>query len=229
MRNSKFIAGTLVLTALVASCKNEAEQTAEKNVDRYVVYVDSVNKIDSAGRLANWEAIEAGYEARLAEADAALAQLKDKAEAQKRVDESRQKYEGVKIQAENDAKVKAAADMPATGTGNSMADTLFGTGKVTGDDMSFGWVNKDNILGVYETFYENFKKNKDSYSRQELDRVKAWYEALDARKNTVEKEGLSAEDNNKIAAIKVKFSPLFRWERLTAKGKENEAAKKAAE
>jgi hypothetical protein len=32
----------------------------------------------------------------------------------------------------------------------------------------------------------------------------------------------------KIAEIKLKFAPMFKWDRLTAKGEENEEAKKSA-
>ena len=110
-----------------------------------------------------------------------------------------------------------------------LADALFGPGNVVGNDMTFAWVNKDNILSVYKQFYETYDANKDDYSRQDLDKIKAWYEALDARKNTVEKEGLSSDDNGEIARIKTKFAPSFRWERMTAKGDENEKAKDAAE
>ena len=94
--------------------------------------------------------------------------------------------------------------------------------------MTFAWVNKDNILKVYTNFYETFKANKDSYSRQDLDKIKAYYEALDSRKNTVEKEGLSSSDNNDIAKLKIKFAPMFKWERITAKGEENKEAKEKA-
>lgn len=231
MKKVNLLAGAVIIAAGFASCKSEGEKMAEKNVDRYVVYVDSVNNLDAAERAANWAAIDAEYQARMAEADAALAEMSDKAKAEERIRESKSKYEGVKTQAESDAKAKAAAEAPAAseGSGNAMADTFFGPGNVVGNDMSFAWVNKDNILSVYEKFVDTFEANKDSYSRQDFDKIKAWYEALDARKNTVEKEGLSAEDNRKIAALKVKFAPKFKWERMTAKGKENESAKEAAE
>jgi hypothetical protein len=51
------------------------------------------------------------------------------------------------------------------------------------------------------------------------------YEALDSRKNTVENEGLSSEDNNKIASIKFKFGPMFKINRVGAKGRETAEAK----
>ena len=228
MKRFNLALGAILIAAGVTSCKDEKKEMAKTNVDHYVVYVDSINDLDAAERAANWAAIEAEYQRRVAEAEAALTDLENDAEAQKRIEESKSKYDGVKMQAENDAKAKAEAEAPAAGTGNAIADALFGPGNVVGNDMAFAWVNKDNILSVYQKFYETFDANKDNYSRQDLDRVKAWYEALDARKNTVEKEGLAAEDNRKIAALKLKFAPKFRWERMTAKGEENKDAKDKA-
>ncbi|AWH85316.1 hypothetical protein HYN59_09380 [Flavobacterium album] len=228
MKNFNLVLGTVLIAAGLTSCKDEAKETAEHNVDHYVVFVDSVNGLDAAERAANWAAIDAEYQARVAEADAAMATLKDDEAAKKRIEESKAKYDGVKMQAENEAKAKMEAEAAAK-AGNPMADKLFGPGNVVGNDMTFSWVNKDNILSVYQKFYETFDSEKDEYSRQDLDKVKAWYEALDARKNTVEKEGLSTSDNNKIAGIKLKFAPKFRWERLTAKGEENKEAKEKAD
>ncbi len=232
MKRVNLMLGAAILAAGFTSCKSESEKMAEKNVDRYVVFVDSINGLDAAERSANWAAIEAAYNQRMAEADAAIAEMKDNAEAQKRLDESRAKYDGVKVAAEADAKAKMDAEIaktetaaPATG-GGDLATTYFGAGNVVGNDMKFMWVNKDNILSVYQKFVDTFKANSDSYSRQDFDKIKAWYEALDTRKNTVEKEGLSGEDNRKIAALKLEFAPKFKWERMTAKGNENAEAKK---
>lgn len=224
MKKVQVWAAAVIIAAGFASCKSENEQMAEKNVDRYVVYVDSINNLDATERSANWAAIEAEYESRLAEAEAAIAELKDNEDAQTRINESKSKYEGVKAQ----ATPAPEADMN-TDNGAAMADSFFGPGNVVGNDMSFAWVNKDNILGVYQRFVDTFNANKDNYSRQDFDKIKAWYEALDARKNTVEKEGLSSEDNRKIAALKTEFAPKFKWERMTAKSEENEDAKEAAE
>jgi len=231
MKSFKLVLGAAAIAAGFASCKNEAKDTAEKNVDHYVVFVDSVNSLDAAERSANWAAIEAEYQAKVAEAEAALTTLENDAKAQERINETKSKYEGVKTAAESDAKAKmekeAAAAAPAA-TGGSMADMYFGAGNVVGNDMKFAWVNKDNILSVYQKFVDTFNANHDSYSRQDFDKVKAWYEALDSRKNTVEKEGLAAADNRKIAALKLEFAPKFKWERMTAKSDENKAAKDAA-
>jgi len=68
--------------------------------------------------------------------------------------------------------------------------------------------------------------NKDSYSREDWDEIKMMYEALDSRKNTVEKEGLSSEGNRKIAGLKLKFAPMYTVNRMGAKSEEMDAAKK---
>lgn len=95
-----------------------------------------------------------------------------------------------------------------------------------GEDLTFNWVNKDNILQVYENFVNTVQQNKESYSREDWDEIKLLYEALDSRKNTVEKEGLSSKDNLKIAALKTEFAPMYTINRMTAKAEENAEAKK---
>ena len=224
MKKFNLALGAVLISAGFVSCKDEAKMTAEKDVDRYVVFVDSINNLDAEQRAANWEAIASEYEMRMNEAEAALATLENDEEAQNRINESKTKFDGVKTQAESDMQAQQQAE-----AGSGLADALFGPGNVVGNDMTFAWVNKDNILSVYKQFYETYDANKDNYSRQDLDKIKAWYEALDARKNTVEKEGLSSEDNGEIARIKTKFAPSFKWDRMTAKGDENEKAKDAAE
>ncbi|MFP9119160.1 hypothetical protein ACLI08_15325 [Flavobacterium sp. RNTU_13] len=224
------LAAVVALSALaLTSCKDESKMKAEQKVDQYVSFVDSVNNVAAEERAANWAAIQHEYEVMTAKADSSLAVLENDAKTSEKIQEAKAKYEGIKTQAEETVKAQADKAQAAVATGaNKVADALFGANNVKGDDKSFAWVNKDNILKVYQDFYENFKTNRDSYSREELDMIKAWYEALDARKNTVEKEGLSSKDNMKIAEIKLKFAPMFKWDRLTAKGEENEEAKKSA-
>jgi hypothetical protein len=120
--------------------------------------------------------------------------------------------------------VKETISQPAKNQSALLRDRLFGAGKI-GDDMSFAWVNKNNILGVYDKFYEAYKENKSNFSREDYDEIKLMYEALDSRKNTAEKEGLSASDNGKIASIKFKLSPMFKVNRVGAKSRENKEAK----
>ncbi len=223
MKSTNLALGLAAIACSLTSCKNETETKAEKTVDTYVVYVDSLGSVSEEEAKANWAAIEAAYQQRTQEAEAAIADLEDKTKAQERLDASRAKYEELK------SKVQASMDAaaPAAGSKQTLRDSFFGQGAV-GDDMSFAFVNKDNILKVYTDFYDAFDRNQDNYSREDLDEIKTLYEALDTRKNTVEKEGLSGEDNRKIAALKVKFAPKFKWDRVTSKGTENADAKDKA-
>jgi hypothetical protein len=84
---------------------------------------------------------------------------------------------------------------------------------------------KDDILQVYNDFNKKFKKNKDTYSREDFDEIKALYEASDSRKKTVENKGLTSADNAKIVEIKFKVGPKFKREQMGAKAFENAKVK----
>lgn len=220
MKKVQVLLGVAILAASFTSCKNEEQEMAEKSFDRYEKYVDSVQTVAEADALANWQAIEAGYNDRMNEADMAIANMKDRNEAEVRIEKSKLKYTEFKT------KVEASAPKPVTDRRVIIRNSYFGNGIMAADSKDFSWVNKDNILKVYNDFNNEFDKNKESYSREDFDEIKALYEALDSRKNTVEKEGLSSADNAKIAEIKFKFGPKFKWERMGAKAEENAEAKK---
>ena len=223
MKNTKLALGLAVIAIGFTSCKDEKAAQAEKKVDTYVMYVDSLGNVTAEDARENWEGIEASYQLRSGEAEAAIADLKDNTEAQARLDASRAKYEALKakIEAEN-----AAAEVAATApnTKQQMRNALFGEGKM-GEDMNFSWVNAANIHNVYQQFVHTVEDNKDKYSREDWDEIKTMYEALDSRKNTVEKEGLSSEDNRKIAGLKIKFAPMYTLNRMGAKSEEMKKAK----
>ncbi|MBW4362608.1 DUF6565 domain-containing protein [Flavobacterium taihuense] len=224
MKTRKLLFGMAVIALGFISCKDEKKMKAEKSVETYVVYVDSLGKLDSVSTKENWESIQTNYELRNAEAETALADLKDDVKAQEQINESRAKYEELKAkmdaqtEAENQAKIAASPKQ-------QLRNALFGEGKV-GDDMNFAWVNAKNILGVYQLFVDTAQKNKDSYTREDWDEVKLMYEALDSRKNTVEDEGLTSSDNGKIAGLKLKFAPMYTLNRMGAKSDEMAKAKK---
>ncbi|WP_306567829.1 hypothetical protein [Flavobacterium lindanitolerans] len=225
MKRINLFLGSAIIAVAFASCKSENEKQAEKTVDAYEKYVDSVTNVAVADAKANWQSIEVSYNQKTADAEAALAEMKDKANAEARLEKSKEKYAGLKskLEAEAQAEKEAQAANPANRK-QLLRDAYFGAGKI-GEDMDFSWVNKDNILRVYNDFYNEFDKNKDTYSREDFDEIKAMYEALDAHKNKVEKEGLSSKDNLKIAELKFKFAPKFKWERMGAKAEENKKAK----
>ncbi|WP_339889241.1 DUF6565 domain-containing protein [uncultured Flavobacterium sp.] len=220
MKNLKLTLGLVALATVFTSCKDEKQEMAQKSVDSYEKYVDSISNVAQAEAAANWETIQTDYEKMKMDAETSLAEAKDKEALQTKVENSSTKYEEykVKVVAENEK-------MNADNAKMTMYKTFFGDSYVN-DDMKFNWVNKDNILSVYENFYTTVEKNKDSYSREDWDEIKLTYEALDTRKNTVENEGLSSSDNRKIAGIKIKFAPMYTVNRMGSKSEENADAKK---
>lgn len=223
MKSSLMFIGVALVAVGFSSCKDEKAEKAEKTVDNFVVYTDSIEAVNAKEASANWEAIASNYEARMNEAEAALQDSKDKDAAQGRIDAGKAKYETLKANVQS-----AQTEMAATMKPNpkqSLRNSLFGEGKI-GDDMSFDWVNKDNIHDVYQQFVHTAEDNKDKYSREDWDEIKLLYEALDSRKNTVEKEGLSSRDNIKIAGLKIKFAAMAKVNRIGAKNDEMQEAKK---
>ncbi|MDR6968335.1 hypothetical protein J2X31_002352 [Flavobacterium arsenatis] len=226
MKKINLLLGAAVVAVSFTSCKSEAEKNAEVTFDKYEKYVDSVNNIAVADAQANWESIDATYNEQTSNAEAALVDAGDKSNAENRVEKAKAKYAELKAKMEAEAAkaTEASANNPANRK-QALSSAYFKAGNI-GENMDFSWVNKDNILTVYNDFYNEFEKNKDTYSREDFDYIKAMYEALDAHKNTVEKEGLSSKDNRKIAELKFKFAPKFKWERMGAKAEENADAKK---
>ncbi|HCE53730.1 MAG: hypothetical protein ACYCZ2_10130 [Lutibacter sp.] len=219
MKKRNLFLGLALVALVFTSCKDEKVTAAEKSVDTYVVYVDSIGNIDAAEVKTNWQSINDSYQIRVTEAEMALDNLKEREAAQVRIDASKAKFEALKVQMEAELQAQAALN-----TKQALRNSMFGEGKV-GDDMNFAWVTKDNILAVYEQFVNTADANKDNYSREDWDEIKLMYEALDSRKNTVENEGLSSDDNKKIAGLKLKFAPMLTFNRVGAKTEEMKEAK----
>ena len=89
MKKVQVLLGVAVLAASFTSCKSEDEKMAEKSFDRYEKYVDSVNTVTEAEALANWQAIEAGFNDRMNEVDMAVVNMKDEADAKMRIEKAK--------------------------------------------------------------------------------------------------------------------------------------------
>lgn len=220
----------LMITAAIAvggftACNNAGTETAKQDAANLNQYVDSVESLPPVYTVANWSALDNGYQERAlqAEKNAAVLEAADKA----KVEESKAKYAALKAKyeaklKENEMEAKAAEATPDYR--QVLRSKLFGEGKV-GADMKFESVTADNILSVYKNFVNTVAANKDNYSREDWDEIKVLYEALDTRKNVVEKK-LSGGDNLKIAGLKIRFASLKATHRGGTKITENEAAKK---
>jgi hypothetical protein len=220
MKTGKLFLGIALIALGFTSCKNEKDTEAKKTVETYVVYVDSLGSVSEADAKTNWQTIDAAYQLRISQAEAALANMEDSAAEQERINASKAKYEALKAKVETQNEVQA--EVPSSK--QQLRNALFGEGKV-GNDMNFNWVNAANIHSVYQLFIHTAEDNKDSYTREDWDEIKLMYEALDSRKNTVENEGLSKEDNKKIAGLKFKFAPMLKVNRMGAKSEEMKEAK----
>lgn len=219
MKTLKLTLAMVAFAAIFTSCKDTQKDVAQESVDKYTMYIDSVSNVTSAEASKNWNDIESNYQKNKEEANNAIVDVKENSEMQASIDESTDQFLVFK------AKVKAETEaMQAENLKVMMRQSLLGTG-FDNNDMKFTWIHKDNILSVYQNFVDTVEKNKDSYSREDWDEIKLLYEAIDTRKNTVENEGLTSEDNRKIAGLKLKFAPMYTFNRMGAKSSENAAAK----
>ena len=220
MKNLKNLGLALVAAASLVACDNGKKDEAQKNVDAFSNYVDSVSLVSTENLKENWDNVERSYTEKKLQAQSYVETVGDDGAMKAKLDQADVKYNEFKAKYLADAESLAAVQNKMT-----FRNTFF-KGHEIGDDMSFNWVNKDNILSVYDTFVTTAIDNKDSYSREDWDEIKMMYEALDNRKNTVENEGLSSSDNMKIASLKVKFAPTYTINRTGAKSEENADAKK---
>ena len=216
MRTLKLTLGICSLALVFTSCKDDKTAMAKENVEEYTDYVDSVSNLEYAEAYSNWENIENEYNDHKSMATVNVDDPEENEDLQENVDEATVKYESYKAEllAEKEKEDQT-----------NFRKSLFGANYDASNDMSFEWINKDNILSVYENFVNTVEANKDSYTREQWDEIKMLYEAIDTRKNTVENEGLTTSDNNKIAALKLKFAPMYTVNRMGAKSEENAEAK----
>lgn len=206
-----FLVLTFVTLSFV-SCKNKEQENAEVAVEDYTKYVDSISKIATSEAIANWKSIQSDLNKAKAKAEISVINISNKASLQSSINKGFKRY--------GEYKNTVMAEKQKTESKKKQIQiALFG--KSVTNDMKFEWVNKSNILTVYKDFVSTVKKNKESYSLEDWDEVKLLYEALDSRKNIVEKNGLTSSDYNKISVLKLKFGPMYRWNRLGAKSEKN--------
>jgi hypothetical protein len=210
-----------VAVVSLVSCKNKELEITDKKIASLESYVDSIEAINIEETEINWDRISSDFDRKNLESSDAVSKLTEdvKYNSQAKIDSINARYVIVKTTIETKAAKKQVIN-----PNQLLRDRFFGAGKI-GEDMNFSWVNKDNILSTYQSFFDTYKANKSDFSREDYDEVKLMYEALDTRKNKVEKEGLSSSDNTKIASIKFKFAPMFKVNRIGAKARENEEAK----
>lgn len=198
----------------ISACSNSTKSDETKELQ---TYVDSVQNVTLEYNTAYWQTIEDGYQLRVVKAEASA-----KEEAQKKqLAESKDAYQALKIKYEEAIKVNK--EKLYSSRKKVLRDALFGEGKI-GTDLNFTWINAKNIKVAYENFLLAVEANEKVYSREDWDEVKVLYEALDTRKNEVEKD-LSTKDNLKIAKVKIIFATIISVQRPLSKVSENSDAK----
>ena len=218
MKTIKITLALCTLSLVFTSCMDPKREVAEQHVDDYSSYVDSISNLDLAEASSNWKNIETGYNNNKSAAQANLSGIQDNENLNDDIDDTTLKFEEFKAALAD----KQRQDLQIQKDNFRMS--LLGK-NYSNNDMKFEWINKDNILGVYQNFVTTIETNKDSYSREDWDEIKLLYEAIDTRKNTVENEGLTSSDNNDIAGLKLKFAPMYTLNRMGAKSEENAKAK----
>jgi hypothetical protein len=222
-RINLMVTAAIVVTAFSA-CNSATTETAKQDAANLNQYVDSVESTPPVYTVANWSAVDNGYQARALKAEQNLATLE--AEDKAKVEESKAKYAALKATYEAKLKEQEAEAKMAAATPDYrqvLRNRLFGEGKI-GADMKFEFVTAANLLSVYKNFVNTVSDNKNNYTREDWDEIKVLYEALDTRKNTVEKD-LAGGDNLKIAGLKVKFASIKATNRGGTKATENAEAK----
>jgi len=220
MTKTKLFIAAAILSIGFTAC----ESKKNKEIEVLNTYVDSVEGLTPVYTTENWTVIDNGYQERALRAEQEYAALD--AEGKARADASKARYEALKAKYELNMKEKAAAEQAANTAPNFrkvLRDRLFGEGKI-GDDMNFLYVTGDNIRGVYQNFVDVVADNKSNFTREDWDEINVLYEALDTRKNVVEKD-LKTNDNIKIAGLKVRFASIAATHRGGTKVTENTEAK----
>ena len=212
MKKIQIIITSGILFFAITSCKDIEKEQVSSSVDNYETYVDSITSLSYEEAQPNWDDIESTVEIRKREAENQIQRVEKKSDYQNQINLTSEKFVEYR---ETFLTTKQEKDLTSDPS-QALRNSLF-KNQVIGSDLNFNSINKDNILNVYDYFVTTVINNRDSYSTEQWKEIKSLYEALDERKNVVEKEGLSNDDNLKIAALKLKFAPLYKIENLESK------------
>lgn len=212
----------LITAAIFAMAFTACQSTpteAEQDAANFNQYVDSIENLSPVYTTSNWTALNDGYQARITKTESTMTTLS--AAEKEKIEASKIRYATLKTNYE--VKIKEVEVPVKPSYRIALRNGLFGEG-VVGDDMSFSFVTGANLLTTFRNFVNTVSDNRDLYSREDWDEIKVLYEALDTRKNTVEKDAPRG-DNTKIAGLKIKFAGIKGTNRGGTKGEENREAK----
>jgi hypothetical protein len=200
------------LVGVLGSC-DSGGRSVSAQVEDFSEYVDSVSQEAADYSAAKWADVKEEYNQQVSKLDSSIDRMKNDERAE--YADSKEQY--AQLEAEYAKKRMMSENRRA------LEKSLMGE-VMTDDNMQMSFVTADNILSYYKRFVETVEDHQNEYSREEWDQVKALYEALDNRKNEVEKD-LSSRDNNAIAKLKIKFSAIKTIKRPFAEKKADDDAK----
>jgi hypothetical protein len=192
------------LALLIIGCVDEKKENARKAAENYRRFIDSLYLVELDKAISNWSKIEADYNTRKFRALSFIEELKaDDEVLNNDINETTLKFENYKIRLDKRRYQNKLIQQ------HKFRTSLFGR-SYSKLDKKFKWINKNNILEVYQNFIDTVIENKAKYTIEDWKEIRLLYEAMDIRKNTVEKEGLTNSDNQKIADLKLIFEPIYK-------------------
>ncbi len=207
IRNSLFL-GFFATSLFFTACGDNNRTDNTDNYNNFVTRIEGErDKWDTD--TAYWTNVDREYEPMRAEMDASYDKM-DEA-GRKKIDDIRTRYDRVKGDYMTAREQKMTVNREASQT--ALRTKIFGA-EATADLSN---VNGKNIRSYYEKLVNNVKANRESYTPDDWDAVKAWYEKLDAMKNQFEGKDLSSKDNLAIAKLKVEYAAIAKTARVDSK------------
>jgi len=193
---------TFIIIIFIIACESEQKSIANRSVNTYHRYIDSIEKLDFYALFDNWENLESQAERVRQNAQYSLEKLSDSLELQKKLNIITSRYDILisKVVIEKER-------FTASNDDNKLYLSLFGS-KFVDDQLALYWVNADNILSVYQNFLYNCLKTKKHYNLDDFKTIKLAFFALTDRKNELIKEGLIETEVDKINVINRKFKEI---------------------
>lgn len=200
------------VAASFAACNNATQVESNPAVATASSWVDSIVGLGTADSAA-WAGYEAAYTTATSGIDTAKLNAEDKAKLAAAAAKWAAYAEAKKAEL---AAAKTAATT-TTPTVAALAEAATWAGVTMKDDKDFSFLTGANAAGVYDKFLGAIKGRKETdWTTESLANAKAFYEGMDAYKNTIEKD-MGAGDKLKVAASKVKIAGFFAGQKIENK------------
>lgn len=202
MKNIKVLFSIVITTVILISCKDTEEKKAEVILDKYKLYIDSVQKMATIEVLRNWKAIDSKHVELEKTSEIAIKSVEKNSNLMQRFEKYVATYE--------DFKTHTLAEQNNTiifDSNHIKFPLLQHQNQKKIEDFSN--LNAKNLLKAYQNFIATILKNKATYSTEDWKELKQLYNQLDFKKRKLKKEGLSETDQIEIKKIQDQFISLY--------------------